>query len=100
MNFKEVFLTFVLIATVYAEYKSYRNYKVYKTVPVTEKEVELFTQLRRSGWYFWSDKISVGGDVRVMVAPERQKEFEDKLSSAGVSSHVVIQDVQGWVLFI
>ncbi|KOB74019.1 Zinc carboxypeptidase A 1, partial [Operophtera brumata] len=86
---KEVSLAALIATTVHAEYKSYRKYKVYKTVPETEKEVELFIQLRRSGWYFWSDKISVGGDVRVMVAPEKQKEFEDKLSSSSVHSNVL-----------
>lgn len=94
MNFKEVFLAFAIITTVHAEYKSYRNYKVYKTVPESEKEVELFKELSRTGWHFWSDTISVDGDVRVMVAPERQKEYENVLAKAGISCHVIIQDVQ------
>lgn len=98
MNYKELFLIVALLATVYAEYKSYKNYKVYKTVPESKDGVEVLKELRRNGWFFWND-ISVNSDVKVMVAPERQKEFEDKLSAAGLSSQVIIEDVQQYVLF-
>lgn len=94
MNFNEVFLLCTFFVITIAEYKSYYDYKVYKAELKTESDVEVLKLMNEIGWDFWTDQIAVGGEVRVMVAPEKQKEFEDILALARISNQIIIQDVQ------
>lgn len=78
-----------------AEYVSYREFKVYNIIPTNEKEVKLLRDLDKNGHYmFWTDRIQEQFEVKIMVKPEKQKEFEDHLTSQGVNIKMVIDDVQ------
>lgn len=95
MKLKQIVICFALVVLANAEYKQYRNHKVYKIVPQSEKDVEVLSAMQEDGkWYFWTDIIKVDGDVRIMVAPENQKELEEYFDRVGVNSEVVIEDVQ------
>ncbi|XP_075983179.1 uncharacterized protein LOC142981269 [Anticarsia gemmatalis] len=95
MGFKEIFYLIAFATVINAEYVSYENFKVYKTVPVSDNEVQILTDLRKQNEYmFWSDIISLNGDVRIMVAPEKQNAFEKYVESVGITTRVVIENVQ------
>lgn len=95
MILKEIFLLIVVTTAINAEYVSYKNYKVYKIVPGSDYEVQILTDLRKQNQYdFWSDIVAIGSDVRIMVAPGKQAEFENYFKSAEIPTRVVIEDVQ------
>ncbi|KAJ0173495.1 hypothetical protein K1T71_010644 [Dendrolimus kikuchii] len=94
MNYKQIFLLIPLIS-ISAEYVSYENHKVYKIIPSSDKEVQILVDLQKQNeYFFWSDIIDISSDVRVMVAPGRQEEFEDYLFSVGITPKIVIEDVK------
>lgn len=87
----------LLIAFVFtnAEYVSYKDFKVYNVIPTNEKEVKILMDLNLNGHYsFWTDRIQEYHEVKIMVKPEKQKEFEDHLTSEGVNIKMVVDDVQ------
>lgn len=94
MEWKIIFLIAITTA-INAEYVSYDNYKVYKIVPDNENEVQVLIDLKKQLEYmFWSDVVSVNSDVRIMVAPEKQAGFEKYFEDVGISTRVVIENVQ------
>ncbi|PZC75271.1 hypothetical protein B5X24_HaOG206503 [Helicoverpa armigera] len=98
MNFKEIFLVLaisVAITITNAEYVSYDQYKVYKIVPSSDTEVQILLDVQKSNQYlFWSDIVAKNSDVRIMVAPAKQVEFEKYFESVNIPMRVVIEDVQ------
>ncbi|XP_026333346.1 zinc carboxypeptidase A 1-like isoform X3 [Hyposmocoma kahamanoa] len=51
--------------------------------------------LNLNGHYsFWTDRIQEYHEVKIMVKPDKQKEFEDHLTSEGVKIKMVVDDVQ------
>lgn len=95
MYFKEIFFIIAAVTAIHAEYVSYKNYKVYKVVPGSDNEVQILMDLRKQNeYFFWSDIVALNSDVRIMVAPEKQLEIEDYFKSVGISTKIVIEDVQ------
>lgn len=74
--------------------KTFENYKVYKVVPNSVEEVQILTDLRKSGFEFWTDAFTVGNDVRIMVAPNQEAEFVRYSKSVGLSPELRISNVQ------
>lgn len=94
MFYRILFLLVVFVLT-NAEYVSYKAFKVYNVIPINEKEVKLLTDLSQNGHYsFWTDRIQENYEVKIMVKPEKQWEFEYLLKSEGVYINMVIDDVQ------
>ncbi|CAH1637893.1 unnamed protein product [Spodoptera littoralis] len=95
MILKEIIFLVVLVAAVNADYVSYKNYKVYKIVPKNENEVQILLDLRKQPqYYFWNDIVSLYSDVKIMVAPKNQEEFENYFKSINIPAEVVFNDVQ------
>uniref|UniRef100_A0A1E1VZW2 Zinc carboxypeptidase A 1 n=1 Tax=Pectinophora gossypiella TaxID=13191 RepID=A0A1E1VZW2_PECGO len=92
MILKLICVVFALI--VVSNAISYENYKVYKVVPTSEQQVQILTDLRKSGFEFWNDIISVGSDARIMVPPENNEEFVKYSASVGLNVTLTISDVQ------
>uniref|UniRef100_A0A2A4J379 Zinc carboxypeptidase A 1 n=1 Tax=Heliothis virescens TaxID=7102 RepID=A0A2A4J379_HELVI len=101
MNFKEMFLVLAIslaITVTNAEYVSYDQYKVYKIVPSSDAEVQILLDVQKSNqYYFWSDVVALNSDVRIMVDPAKQVEFEKYFESVKIPARVVIQDVQNMI---
>ncbi|XP_035449805.2 zinc carboxypeptidase-like isoform X2 [Spodoptera frugiperda] len=95
MVFKEIIFLVVLVAAVNAEYVSYKDYKVYKIVPKDEHELQVLTDLRKQPEYiYWNDIVSLYSDVKIMVAPEYQQDFETYFKTVNITAEVVFNDVQ------
>ncbi|KAJ8723715.1 hypothetical protein PYW07_007695 [Mythimna separata] len=95
MILKEIFFVITVATAISAEYVSYKNYKVYKIVPSTDYEVQILTDLRKENQYdFWSDIVAINSDVRIMVAPGKQAEFENYFKSVEIPAKVVVENVQ------
>lgn len=95
MKFKEIFFILAVVTAINAEYVSYENYKVYKVVPGTDNEVQILLDLQKNVDYvFWSDIIAKNSDVRIMVAPKNQEEFENYFKNVGIPTKVAIDNVQ------
>ena len=76
-------------------YKSYDNYKVYKVSPETEREVKILNDLHKDSNYdFWTDKINIGQDVRIMVPPSKDSEFIEYLRSVSMVPVLSITNIQ------
>ena len=92
---KELILIIAVATAINAEYVSYRNYKVYKIVPSSDTEVQILMDLQKQNLYdFWSDVVTVQSDVRILVAPEKQADFEKYLKSVNIPAKVIMEDVQ------
>lgn len=76
--------------------KTYNGYKVYSVVPENEEQVQVLNELRKSDYSFdfWSDMFEVGADVRIMVAPEKEKGFLKYSKNVGLDATLRIQNVQ------
>lgn len=76
--------------------KTYNGYKVYSVVPKNEEQVQVLNELRKSDYSFdfWSDMFEVGGDVRIMVTPEKEMGFLKYSKSVGLDAILRIQNVQ------
>nr|UPI76680.1 M14 metal carboxypeptidase 3 [Antheraea yamamai] len=96
MYLKHIFFILYFIFTITkSEYVSYRKYKVYKVIPETEKNVQILVDLQKNNHFtFWSDTIEIGSNVRIMITPEEQKEFEDYMNNVGMNFSIAINDVQ------
>lgn len=95
MFYRILFLFTIAFVFTNAEYVTYKDFKVYNVIPTNEKEVKLLRDLNQNGHYmFWTDRIQENFEVKIMVKPEKQKEFEDYLTSEGVDMKMVIDDVQ------
>lgn len=74
--------------------KSYENYKVYNIVPNNENQVQILTDLKKDGYDFWSDVVTVDNDVRIMVPPHKDEEFVKYVQSVGLNADLRITNVQ------
>lgn len=92
---KKVKLLVVLIAIVCVNAVSYKDYKVYDVVPKTKEDVSILKKLLEENKYiFWNYAVKVENVVKIMVAPEKQDDFEKYMNSAGIDAKLVIEDVQ------
>lgn len=82
-----------LVATA-AAVKSYTNFKVYNVIPKSEVQVQMLEDLKKEGYEFWTEYLTVGNDARVMVSPEKNAEFVKYASNAGLNATVSIANVQ------
>ncbi|XP_041969318.1 zinc carboxypeptidase-like [Aricia agestis] len=73
--------------------RSYENYKVYKVLPTTDKHVQMLTDLQKE-YDFWSEVVSIGSDIRVLVSPEKDEEFIKYTAGVGLNATVGISNVQ------
>ena len=74
--------------------KSYNDYKVYRSYPKNNDEVDFIQSFESQGNYdFWTD-LKKGEPVEIMVSPENERIFENKLSTRGIKHEVIISDVQ------
>ncbi|CAH0594395.1 unnamed protein product [Chrysodeixis includens] len=95
MKFKEIFLILAVVAAINAEKVSYENYKVYKVVPGADNEVQILLDLQKNVDYmFLSDIVAKDSDVKIMVAPKDQEEFESYFKKVGIPTKVAIDNVQ------
>lgn len=91
----KVKLLVVLIAIVSVNAVSYKDYKVYDVVPKTKEDVNILKKLLDENKYiFWNYAVKVENVVKIMVAPEKQDDFEKYMSSALIDAKLVIEDVQ------
>ncbi|CAH2094782.1 unnamed protein product [Euphydryas editha] len=91
-------LLLVSIAIVCVNAISYQNYKVYNVVPKTKEDVTILKKLLdENKYFFWDYAIKVNYDVKIMVAPEKQDDFEKYAESVGINAKLVIEDVQSLI---
>nr|USU81833.1 M14 metal carboxypeptidase 2 [Antheraea pernyi] len=74
--------------------KSFENYKVYNVVPKSESQVHMLNNLRKQGYDFWTDVLTVGSDARIMVAPAQDGVFVEYTKAIGVNANITINNVQ------
>lgn len=87
-------LIFFCFAGASFAYRSYENYKVYNVVPTSEIHIQMLGDLKKAGYDFWTDILTIGGNARVMVAPEQEQEFVNYAHSVGLKPNVTISNVQ------
>lgn len=74
--------------------KSYDNFKVYSIIPKSETQLQMLEDLKKEGYEFWTEYLTVGNDARLMVSPAKNEEFVKYASSAGLNATVAITNVQ------
>ncbi|GBP80206.1 Zinc carboxypeptidase A 1 [Eumeta japonica] len=73
----------------------YDEYKVFSVVPETEDQIQALKDLSQELLYeFWTDFLDVGKNVKIMVAPNRVKDFYSSLNSIGLRPDLNINNVQ------
>ncbi|XP_046971388.1 zinc carboxypeptidase-like [Vanessa cardui] len=99
MKFKsKLLLVLILAVYVNAEYISYKDYKVFNIIPKTEEDVDIIKSIHKENKYiFWSDKIKVDSDVKIMVKPDEASDFKNYAESIGLNAKLVIQNVQSFI---
>lgn len=93
----QILLLGILLSTsiISANYVSYKHFKVYKVIPENDKEVQVLNDLQKQNEYnFWTDIVTVGSAVRIMVTPEKVANFQDYMTNVGIKAQVVVEDVQ------
>ncbi|XP_028031427.1 zinc carboxypeptidase-like [Bombyx mandarina] len=90
-------LIFFCFAGASLAYRSYENYKVYNVVPTSEIHIQMLGDLKKAGYDFWTDILTIGGNARVMVAPEQEQEFVNYAHSVGLKPNVTISNVQALI---
>lgn len=95
MVFKVLILISIATLATAAFKKNYEGYKVYDVVPKSEDEVNLLEEVQSSAiGEFWEDQFDVNHVVKIMVAPEKQKDFLYVLSTANIEVKEVIGNLQ------
>lgn len=95
MSYRILLLLTIAFVFTNGDYVSYKDYKVYNVVPTNKGDVKLLMELKENGHFsFWTDRIQENYEVKIMVKPEKQKEFEDHLTSAGLNIEVAVDNVQ------
>ncbi|XP_045486057.1 zinc carboxypeptidase A 1 [Pieris rapae] len=85
----------VLILT--TAYKSYENYKVYKVIPESDTQLQILTDLKKSGFDIWTEVPMIGKDVRILVSPAQENDFVDYMKGVGLGIEVAIKNVQSLI---
>lgn len=95
MHFKSIKILVILgLITLCHAYKSYTNYKVYRVVPKTDEQWKFLKELQDQKFDFWTDKYVAGNDVRIMVAPEEDGDFNSLMKSVKLVPEVSVENVQ------
>lgn len=88
-----IFLAFILLFSDLDCYETYKGYKVYDVVPNDVQHEALSLIQFDEGIDFW--RLYVAGEKsRVMIAPEKQQEFEDFLDFHKIPYEVAIEDME------
>lgn len=74
--------------------KSFENYKVYNVIPKSASQIQMLNDLRKLGYDFWTDTLTVGSDARIMVAPSQDGEFIQYTQAIGVNANATVNNVQ------
>ncbi|CAK1550138.1 unnamed protein product [Leptosia nina] len=80
------------------EVVNYKQHKVYKVTPKTDSEVQILTELKDSNEYlFWLEYVKKDVDMKIMVDPVKQYQFESLMADVGIKSELVVKDVQSLI---
>jgi len=72
----------------------YNGYRVIRAIPQTQTQFEALQKLALEGKYdFWQEPRP-GGVADIMVCPKQYAEVEEYLNQAGISSKIMIPDVE------
>lgn len=72
---------------------AYDNFKVYKVLPKTEEHVHILSDLHKE-YEFWTNRIDIGKDARIMVPPNKDQKFREYISSIGIEPVLSVSNVQ------
>lgn len=93
-----LFPTFIFVLSVgFVSMKnaSYQNYRVYSINVANHQQMEVLLELTAAdGIEFWQSPSGIGRRCDVMVAPHRLAEFAELSEKLGLSSRVMVEDVQ------
>ncbi|KAH1011513.1 hypothetical protein HUJ04_000864 [Dendroctonus ponderosae] len=73
---------------------SHRGYKLYEITPESLEDAEYLHAFSNEKFDFWREGQRLGEPTDIMVAPEDQQEFEQKLANRGMKYQVVVEDVE------
>lgn len=91
---KRIFLACLLV--VCAASKSFDGFKVFRLNPTTEQQTIFLSMLERDDLSldFWTSINNAGTPVDVMVGPQEQQSFLEKMGQNGILADEMINDVQ------
>lgn len=93
---KLILLLAVVVAAVLADKARYDFYRVYTVEVKNQEQLELLHNVEQQdmSYDFWSDVVSVGRSVDVMVPPHKRGEFTAMMDKNGFDYNIKIQNVQ------
>ncbi|KAG5677263.1 hypothetical protein PVAND_007034 [Polypedilum vanderplanki] len=91
------FLVFIVLIQVCFGYETYRNYKVYDMTPTNEQHEALANWQNEVGVDFWRF-YAPERTSRVMIAPDKQEEFEAFLVQTGIKYEVAIHNMEDLII--